>query len=64
MVSFDIVSLFIKVPMKDIMDLLGRHFDEDILGLLRRVLINSYFTSMESSTDKLMVWPWAHRILL
>jgi hypothetical protein len=38
MVSFDVVSLFTKVPIKDTMDLLGRHFAEDILRLFRHVL--------------------------
>jgi hypothetical protein len=37
MVSFDIVSLFTKVPIRETMDLLGRHFEED-------VLTTSYFT--------------------
>jgi hypothetical protein len=44
MVSFDIVSLFTKVPIKETMDLLGSHFEEDILGLFRHVLTTSYFT--------------------
>jgi hypothetical protein len=43
MVSFDIVSLFTKVPIKETMELLGRQF-EDVLGLFRHVLITSYFT--------------------
>jgi hypothetical protein len=44
MVSFDIVSLFTKVPIRATMDLLGRHFEEDVLGLFRHVLTTSYFT--------------------
>jgi hypothetical protein len=44
MVSFDIVSLFTKVPISEAMDLLGRHFEEDVLGLFRHVLTTSYFT--------------------
>jgi hypothetical protein len=47
MVSFDIVSLFTKVPTKETMDLLGRHFEEDVLGLFRRILTTSYFTYNE-----------------
>jgi hypothetical protein len=43
MVSFDIVSLFTWVPIKQTMDLLGRHFKEDV-GLFRHVLTTSYFT--------------------
>jgi hypothetical protein len=44
MVSFDIVSLFTKKPIRETMDLLGRHFEEDVLGLFRHVLTTSYFT--------------------
>jgi hypothetical protein len=44
MVSFDIVSLFTKVPIRETMDLLGCHFKEDILGLFCHVLNTSYFT--------------------
>jgi hypothetical protein len=44
MVSFDILSLFTKVPIRETMILLGRHFEEDVLGLFRHVLTTSYFT--------------------
>jgi hypothetical protein len=44
MVSFDIVSLFTRVPIKVSMDLLGRHFEDDVLGLFRHILTTSYFT--------------------
>jgi hypothetical protein len=44
MVSFDVVSVFTKVPIKEIMNLLGCHFEEDILGLFLHVLTTSYFT--------------------
>jgi hypothetical protein len=44
MASFDIVSPFTRVPIKEIMYLLGRHFEEDVLGLFRHVLSTSYFT--------------------
>jgi hypothetical protein len=47
MVSFDIVSLFTKVPIKEAMDLLGCHFKEDALGLFQHVLTTSYFTFNE-----------------
>jgi hypothetical protein len=43
MVSFDITSLFTKVPIKETMDLLGRHCEEDVLGRIRHVLTTSYF---------------------
>jgi hypothetical protein len=45
MVSFDIVSIFTKVPIKESMDLLGHHFEEDALGFFRHVLNTSYFIS-------------------
>jgi hypothetical protein len=44
MVSFDIVELFTRVSIKETMYLLGRHFEEDVLGLYRHVLTTSYFT--------------------
>jgi retron-type reverse transcriptase len=44
MVSFDIVSLFTKVPIRKTMDMLGRHFEEEVLDLFRHVLTTSYFT--------------------
>jgi hypothetical protein len=43
-VSFDIVSLSTKGPIRETMNLLGRHFEEDVLGLFRHVLTTSYFT--------------------
>jgi hypothetical protein len=43
MVSFDIVLLFTKVPIRKAMDLLGCHFKEDVLGLFCHVLTTSYF---------------------
>jgi hypothetical protein len=44
MVSFDIVSFFSRVPIKETMELLRRHFEEDVLGLFRHILTTSYFT--------------------
>jgi hypothetical protein len=44
MVSFDILSLFTRVPIRETMDLLGHHFEEDILGFFRYILTTSYFT--------------------
>jgi hypothetical protein len=42
MVSFDVVSLFTRVPIRETMGLLSRHF-EDILTLFHHVLTSSYF---------------------
>jgi hypothetical protein len=44
MVSFDIVLLFTSMPISETTDLLGRHFEEDVLVLFRHVLTTSYFT--------------------
>jgi hypothetical protein len=43
MFSFDVVSLFTRVPIRETKSLLSRHFEEDILTLLRHVLTSSYF---------------------
>jgi hypothetical protein len=44
MVNFDHLALCTKVPIKEITDVLGRHFEEDVLGLFRHVLTTSYLT--------------------
>jgi hypothetical protein len=44
MVRFDIVSLFTKVTKREIMNLVGRHFEKDVLGLFHHVLTTTYFT--------------------
>jgi hypothetical protein len=38
------VSLFTKVPIRETMDLLGRHFEEDVLALFGHILTTTYFT--------------------
>jgi hypothetical protein len=43
MVNFNIVSLFIRVPIRETMDLLGHQF-EDVLGLFWHVLTTFHFT--------------------
>ena len=42
MVSFDVISLFTKVPVDDSLSLLSRHFTEEILALFRLVLTSTY----------------------
>jgi hypothetical protein len=44
MASFDVVSLFTNLLIENTIDLLGRHFDESIIGIFRHVVTNSYFT--------------------
>jgi hypothetical protein len=41
--SLDVVSLFTRVPIRETMSLLSRHFEEDILRLFRCVLMASNF---------------------
>jgi len=43
MVSFDVVSLFAKVPVVDSFTLLSHHFEDDVLALFRHVLTSTYF---------------------
>lgn len=43
MVSFDVVSLFTKVPIIDTLRLLDRHFPPGIIRLLLLVLTNTKF---------------------
>jgi hypothetical protein len=44
MISFDVVLLFTRVPIRETMSLLSRHFEEDILTLFPHVLMSSYFS--------------------
>jgi hypothetical protein len=43
MVNLDVVSLFTRLPVRDAMSLLRRHF-QDITGLFRHALTASYFS--------------------
>jgi hypothetical protein len=40
MVSSDVMSLFTRVPIRETMSLLRRHFEKDILTLFRHVLMS------------------------
>ena len=44
MVSFDVLSLFTRVPIVESLNLLRQHFSEDILTLFRHVLTSTYFS--------------------
>jgi hypothetical protein len=43
MVSFDVVSLFTKVPVEEAITLLSRHFKDEDLALYKHVLTSTYF---------------------
>jgi Reverse transcriptase (RNA-dependent DNA polymerase). len=43
MVSFDMVSLFTKVPIADSLELFSYHFEDDVQALFKHILISTYF---------------------
>jgi hypothetical protein len=51
-VSFDVVSLFTKVPLEDTMHLLSQHLDEQMVVLIRHVLTTTYFLYNGSFYDQ------------
>jgi hypothetical protein len=58
--SFDVVSLFTKVPFTDTIELISHHFEDDVLSLFKHVLASTYFCFEENFTNKLKGWQWAH----
>jgi hypothetical protein len=53
MVSFDVVLLFTRVPIRKTMSLLSRHFEEDILRLFNHVLKTSRFSFSSQFYEKI-----------
>jgi hypothetical protein len=43
LVSFDVISLFTKVPLQDMMQLLSQHLDEQVVVLAKHVVTAMYF---------------------
>jgi hypothetical protein len=43
MVSFNMVSLFTKVPITDSLELLSHHFEDEVLALFKHMLTSTYF---------------------
>jgi hypothetical protein len=57
-VSFDVVLLFTRVPIRETMSLLSRHFEEDILRLFRHVLFRwSFYEQTDSGAMSLPLSP-------
>jgi hypothetical protein len=53
MVSFDVVLLFTRVPIRKAMSLLSQHFEKDILRLFHHVLKTSCFSFSSQFYEKL-----------
>ena len=58
MVSFDVVSLFTKVPVEESLTLLSQHFNKEILSLYKHVLTSTYFC-VDGQFYEQTEWPWA-----
>jgi hypothetical protein len=43
MVSFEVVSLFTKVPITDTLELLSHHFEDNVKALFKHALTSTYF---------------------
>jgi hypothetical protein len=51
-VSFDVVSLFTKVPLEDTLEVLSQHLHKQTLSLIRHVLTTTYFLYEGSFYDQ------------
>jgi hypothetical protein len=63
MVTFDLVSLFTKVPIKETIDLLGPHYEEDVQGFFSHILTTYYFTFNREFYGQTDEWSWAHNFI-
>jgi hypothetical protein len=63
MVSFNVASVFTKVPVVESLNLLTQHFSENNLALFRHVL-TSTSQLLGNSTSRLMEWLLAPRFAL
>jgi hypothetical protein len=52
LVSFDVVSLFTKVPLEDTLQVLSQHLHKQTLSLIRHVLTTTYFLYEGSFYDQ------------
>ena len=55
MVSFDVVSLFTRVPIADSLKLLSHHFEDGVLALFKHVLTSTYFCFDEKFYEQMDV---------
>jgi hypothetical protein len=58
-VSFDVLSLFTRVPLNDTLQLLEQHFDNKMIYLFWQAL-RLIFSLKEDFTNRQMAWPWVH----
>jgi hypothetical protein len=64
LVSFDVVSLFTKVPLDDTIQLLSAKFNKQTVDLFRHVLTNTYFLYDGSFYDQKDGVQWVRPWLL
>jgi hypothetical protein len=63
MASFDVMSLFIRMSIKETMCLLSRYFEEDILRLFRNILTVAYISLAGLFYEEIEGWPCVHHYL-